>query len=185
MAYIRLQLFWQFEHSSTPRIRHKRPRLERNCSRSRQGLVAKLVQDAGEAKRRQYAAKSAGRQKREFRHLVRACQREEFGEDIDRLTKERPLNRSSKLIQLSPFLYKYNVLRLGDPTSTIGEDSDSSTQRISSRRNRLSPLKSKTTLLDTAWTRAGQKDAIQMYNLRQDARQAGHAEDGRSTGRPS
>jgi hypothetical protein len=48
-----------------------------------------------------------------FKELVRRCQEEEFNEGIQQLRRNRPLNRTSRLQQLSPFLDSDGILRLG------------------------------------------------------------------------
>lgn len=48
-----------------------------------------------------------------FKELVRRCQEEEFNEDIQQLRRNRPLSRTSRLLQLSPFVDSDGILRLG------------------------------------------------------------------------
>jgi hypothetical protein len=52
----------------------------------------------------------------EFKIMIKHCQEEEFGEDIKRLSKNQPLQRTSRLSQLSPFLDRDGIIRLGGRT---------------------------------------------------------------------
>jgi hypothetical protein len=47
-----------------------------------------------------------------FRELVKRCQKESFGEDIQRSKNGKGLHSSSHLLQLRPFLGQDNLLRL-------------------------------------------------------------------------
>ncbi|XP_045022777.1 uncharacterized protein LOC116935689 [Daphnia magna] len=48
-----------------------------------------------------------------YQELVRRCQEEESNEEIQQLHRNRPLSRTSRLQQLSPFLDSDGILRLG------------------------------------------------------------------------
>ncbi len=54
-----------------------------------------------------------------FRELVEICQKESFGEDIQRLKKGKSLHSSSHLFQLRPFSGPDNMLRLVGRTGHV------------------------------------------------------------------
>jgi hypothetical protein len=132
----------------------------------------------------------------EFKIMIKHCQEEEFGEDIKRLSKNQPLQRTSRLSQLSPFLDRDGIIRLGGRTRraklpydvlhppilpgtpTSREDSDSTPCESTSCRDRFLAFQGTPTLLDVARERTGETDPIWMPDLHSNPSKTRYTEDG-------